>query len=212
MKTDSGRKEKLTHPYRILPPGYYQSGSFCEWLVPWGKFFKNFLGVLLAIIFGLLFFALLKMIRLGVEFFNLIFNTRHENSVLVQFAIFTTSIGLMFGLHEGFHNLFFRLFTNEKRKNRLEQTDQYDPLYCWFFPRPHYTVIRLSPLVLISLLSIILIIFLPMELLLFPWLMAVTNGVYSVLDIIEVVVMTVQPTNCLVEDRGDTLFWYLPVK
>lgn len=168
--------------------------------------------LVLSIVFGLLFIFLLQVIRPGVGLFDLINSSLKENNELIKLLVFYGSIGLMFGLHEGFHSLFFRLFTKEKLKSRMERSDSYDPLHCWFFPRSSYAMIRLAPLVLISLLAILLFIFLPTELLLFPWLMAVTNGIYSVLDIIETVVMAMQPPNCLVEDRGDTLYWYLPVK
>lgn len=118
-------------------------------------------------------------------------------AALLFFVLFVTV------LHELVHGYFFWYFTRERPHFGLKHGYAFAAAPEWFFPRPKYIIIGLSPLILISIASLLLAwISNPLAMPYFL-LIAALNAAGSFGDMFVVAWVLRQPPGCLIKDEGD---------
>lgn len=111
-------------------------------------------------------------------------------------------------LHELVHGAFFWFFSHSRPRFGFRGGYAYAAAPGWFFPRRQYVVIGLAPFVVLSAIGMILVIFVPLEILA-ALLMAMTaNAAGSVGDLWIVFLAIRQRRNIIVEDLGDGMDFY----
>jgi hypothetical protein len=113
-------------------------------------------------------------------------------------------------IHEAIHGFFFWRFTGSKPLFALRLTYAYAAAPDWYISCQAYTIIGLAPLVLIDLVSLLLVPFIPPQLI-FPLTLAVAfNTGGSVGDLWIILRLFRNSTACLVNDCGDRVSYYEP--
>jgi hypothetical protein len=128
------------------------------------------------------------------------------NILLVILAIYAAVIIL----HEGTHGIFLAWFTRTRPVFAFKGYYAYAAAPGWYFPRGHYILVSLAPLVLLSLAGVIALAFVPAG-----WLLPVIsfiafNGSGAVGDLAVFFWLLRQPSTCLASDVGDAVTLYLP--
>jgi hypothetical protein len=169
-------------------------------------------------------FAALMIFFLSLAFFGfLIFLLRpemiptdyhyHPPSV-AQGAIFLAKVFgamlIMVPLHEGFHGLFFRLFSHTRPKYAFKVYYALASAPGWFFPRWQYFFISLAPLFAITTLAILGIRFLPEFYLLPLYFLLILNASGAVGDLWVVARLIFSPRSTMIRDFGDAIEFYRP--
>jgi hypothetical protein len=80
----------------------------------------------------------------------------------------------------------------------------------WYFPRRQYILVSLAPLVLLSLLGLVALVFVPAGWFLPVILFMSFNGGGAVGDLAVFFWLLRQPSTCLAYDVGDAVTLYLP--
>lgn len=125
---------------------------------------------------------------------------------IVKFILGLLLVNLvMLVLHEGMHGIFLAGFTRTRPEFALKSYYAYAAAPGWYFPRAHYLVVSLAPLVLISLLGTALMPVVPVA-----WLPALVglltfNAAGSVGDLAVFFWLLVQPASTYAYDTGDTV-------
>ncbi len=121
----------------------------------------------------------------------------------VDWIALPLSIALMLVFHELVHGIFFWLFTQERPRFALKSGYAYAAAPEWYLPRKQYVLVGLSPLLVISVLSIILAVLFPAHQVSYLLFVATFNAAGALGDIIVVAWVFRQPRTTLIMDHGD---------
>jgi hypothetical protein len=198
-----------TKPMQTLPAGYAPAGTFNLNKNITALVVLNVAALALLGVFSAFFSWMIQVLRPGVTFENLMHGLDWLNS-WTGILMLIGSLLLMVILHEGFHGLFFWLFTKARPRFAFRGAYAYAALEGWYFPRKYYAVISMAPLIGISLLAALLFSFAPVEVMVWAWAIAIFNGSGAVGDLAVTVLMLFKPAGCLVEDLGDKMNFYVP--
>ncbi len=198
-------------PTQTLPVGYTMSGTFNLNKNITALVVLNVVALALLGVFSAFFSWMIQVLRPGMTFETLMHGLDWLNS-WTGILMLIGSLLLMVILHEGFHGLFFWLFTKARPRFAFRGAYAYAALEGWYFPRKYYAVISMTPLIGISLLAAVLFSFAPVEVMVWAWAIAIFNGSGAVGDLAVTVLMLFKPAGCLVEDQGDKMNFYIPSK
>jgi hypothetical protein len=198
-----------TKPMQTLPAGYAPAGTFNLNKNITALVVLNVAALALLGVFSAFFSWMIQVLRPGMTFENLMHGLDWLNS-WTGILMLIGSLLLMVILHEGFHGLFFWLFTKARPRFAFRGAYAYAALEGWYFPRKYYAVISMAPLIGISLLAALLFSFAPVEVMVWAWAIAIFNGSGAVGDLAVTVLMLFKPAGCLVEDLGDKMNFYVP--
>lgn len=120
------------------------------------------------------------------------------------------SIIFMLVFHELIHGLFFWLFTHHRPRFALKSGYAFAAAPEWFLPRAQYISVGLSPLVLISFLSLLIAWIAPESMLPYLLLIATFNAAGSLGDMVVTGWTLNQPAIALINDRGDIFSSFVP--
>jgi len=198
-------------PTQTLPVGYTMAGTFNLNKNITALVVLNVVALALLGVFSAFFSWMIQVLRPGMTFETLMHGLDWLNS-WTGILMLIGSLLLMVILHEGFHGLFFWLFTKARPRFAFRGAYAYAALEGWYFPRKYYAVISMTPLIGISLLAAVLFSFAPVEVMVWAWAIAIFNGSGAVGDLAVTVLMLFKPAGCLVEDQGDKMNFYIPSK
>jgi hypothetical protein len=185
-----------------LPPDYHLA-----WKIDLAKnvmlmLALNLAGIVLLVPAFWLFGRLVVLVR-GVSAWNV----PGDESLLILMLVLA-GYALTLIVHEGFHGLFFWLYTRSRPVFALKWSYAYAAAPDWFIPKRQYWLIGLAPLIGVSLLGVLLLPVLP-ETWLLPWLVAVASNVAGAVgDMYVVARLAFAPADTLVNDRGDAIAFY----
>ena len=169
----------------------------------------NLAAIPLLFFYGWLYSRLIIIFRPFNPFQNGIFGFFTEFSVCELVALLL-SIILMLILHELVHGILFWLFTLERPKFALRSGYAFAAAPNWYLPCQKYILVGLSPIVVISVASIMLAWFVVSPLIPYLLVIATFNAAGSLGDLIVVGWVLNQPKSILVKDEGDIFSSYSP--
>ncbi len=130
-------------------------------------------------------------------------------SVLEVIAL-ALSIILMVVFHELVHGIFFWLFTHQRPKFALKAGYAFAAAPDWFLSRSQYTIVGLSPLILISIVSILFATIVSSSIVPYLVFIATFNAAGALGDMVVVAWVLRQPDTILVKDEGDRFSSFAP--
>lgn len=171
----------------------------------------NLAALPLLFIFGWLFRWLINFMRPFSPFSKGIFGflTAFSGWGLVALPI---SIILMLVLHELIHGIFFWLFTHERPRFALTGGYAFAAAPDWFLPSSQYILVGISPLVIISVISILFAWFAASSFIPYLLLIATFNAAGALGDLLVVGWVFKQPKTILVKDEGAKFSSFSPGK
>jgi hypothetical protein len=170
----------------------------------------NIAAVLVFFLFGYLFAVAAILIRPHDFAFTFSLSIKNIIPTLLFLAEFLVVIVVMMFVHEGFHGLFFWIFSCEKPKFGFKGYYAYAGAPGWYFHRGQYMVIGLAPLVGITLLGILGLIWLPPFFLTPIYLLMVMNASGAVGDMWVVLRLLFSPADTWALDQGDGVEFFRP--
>lgn len=194
---------------RSLPEHYRQDGS-----LDLSKNFRamvvlNLVSIPLFALFGTIFVGALYLIRPGESASGLSMGIESASNLIVLIGALILLTVLVLILHEGFHALFFWLFTRNRPAFGIGSGYAYATAPGWYFPRWQYFIIGLAPLVGISALGLALLAFIPPGWFLTVLAFMTLNAAGAVGDLAVCLWLLRKPRGVLVEDRGDAVSFYV---
>lgn len=197
-------------PVQTLPNGYILKGSLDLSANTRALLGLNLIGVVLFFLFGWLFSRLALQIRPdAASIFSVVEISGILSIVLIVLAVLALQ-AVMIILHEGVHGICFYAFTHARPRFAFKGLYAYAALPGWYFPRSQYLVACLAPLVAITLLGFVLIVFLPAAWIPAVLLVMVLNAAGAVGDIAVAIWLMRAPADCLANDQGDAFNLYVP--
>ncbi|NJD58003.1 MAG: hypothetical protein C3F13_10670 [Anaerolineales bacterium] len=121
-----------------------------------------------------------------------------------EWMIAILGLVVMLILHELVHGIFFWLFTHERPKFALRSGYAFAAAPDWYLRKYPYIVVGLSPLVIISILCSILVIFVNSQLIGYLLLIATFNAAGALGDMIVVAWVIGHKSPVYVRDQGDS--------
>ncbi len=200
----------MMHAVKALPVNYQQQ-KILDFSSVRTAFWLNLAAVPLLIAFGWIFSRLIYILRSLNPSASGAWGIFPAFSIL-ELAALLVSIIFMLTFHEMIHGAFFWLFTNERPKFALKPGYAYAAAPEWHLPRSQYVIVGLSPLVIISFLSILFAIFVPATIVPYLLNIATFNAAGALGDMIVVGWVIKQPTSVLVQDHGDKFITFIPNK
>jgi len=170
----------------------------------------NLVAVLLLFFFGWLLSRLITKFTPINPFQNGILGFFSSFSLL-SIGVILLSILIVLIFHELTHGLFFWLFTHERPTFSLKAGYAFAAAPQWYLPRLQYLIVGISPLVIITIASMLLIQLVPIFIIKYLLIIATFNAAGSIGDLIVVGWILKQPMNILVKDEGDMFSTYLPI-
>ncbi|MFW5713800.1 MAG: DUF3267 domain-containing protein [Brevefilum sp.] len=167
----------------------------------------NLASLVLFVLFGVLFFGLLSLARPGLMFEEDFVTSGlfASESIFTRFLFFALLYLGMIVLHEVVHGLFFWLFTKDRPKFGFRGLYAYAGAPDWYLAKWPYLIVGLAPLVLISVVGFIAMLFVPIQWV-FPILFFITlNASGAVGDIYAFFWILPMPNGILVQDIGDRM-------
>jgi len=197
-------------PRKALPDNYSLSWKFDLTRVRelfWLNFFALTIFFLSIFVFGFLIFLFRPEV--------IPVNYHYHPPTLGQAASFLAKVFgvmlLMVPLHEGFHGLFFWLFTKTQPKYTFKIYYAAASAPGWFFPRWQYFFISLAPFVGITALGLLGISYLPANFILPFYFLLLLNSTGSVGDLWVVLKLLFHNSDTLIRDFGDAIEFYMPI-
>jgi hypothetical protein len=108
------------------------------------------------------------------------------------------------------HGIFFWIFTHERPKFAFKGIYAYAAAPGWFLPRDQYVVVGLSPLIVISLLSIFLSPIVSQNIIPYLFFIAIFNAAGALGDMVVVYWVLRQANTPLIQDQGDKFLAFWP--
>lgn len=168
----------------------------------------NIGGIALLVASWFAFFALAGLLRPGImnESFQFkLLNLLQTLGILVMLLMATA---IMIVVHEGFHGLFFWIFTRTRPQFAFKVYYASASAPGWYFPRWQYILIGLAPLVGITLLGLAGLLWLPVSLVLPVVLILVFNTSGAIGDLWVVGRLLASPASTYVLDLGNSSEFY----
>ena len=195
---------------QTLPLNYQPSGKFdlknmkqIIWM--------NVAGLIILIFSIWIFSWLLAQTRPEIEnSFSFQFSSLSTILISITTLLFTIIIVML--LHEGFHAFFFWLFSKQKPIIGIKGAYAYASLPGWYFPRNQYLVIGIAPLVFITIIGIILLVFMPASALNLVLVALIINTSGAAGDIFVVVWLLTKPTTTYALDQIETIEFFVPIE
>jgi hypothetical protein len=128
--------------------------------------------------------------------------------ISLRFFVLLGVIFVMVVLHEAIHGLFFRLLTGGKAKFAFKGAYAYAAAPDWYLHKGPYLVVSLAPLVLITVLGVILLVFVPDSWLVPLMLLVAMNASGAVGDLYVFFLLVRKPEDVLVRDFGEQMEIY----
>jgi hypothetical protein len=198
------------HATKILPIDYQHhktldlsSSRMMLWL--------NIAAIPLLFIFGWLFSQAMILVNTTNPFPKGIWGVFTAFTGLEIIAL-PISILLMLVFHEMVHGIFFWIFTRERPKFAFKGMYAYAAAPGWFLPKSQYVIVGLSPLIVISLLSILLSPFVSASIIPYLFIIAIFNAAGALGDMIVVAWVIGQFDQLLIQDQGDKFLAFSPRK
>ena len=193
-----------------LPEGYELKATWDLSEDRKAKVFLSLASLGLFVLFWLLFNWFLQVFRPDsnnlISGFNVNLADPLSLIVSVLVLIFVT-IGMVF-LHEAIHGLFFWLFTMEKPRFGFKVVYAFAGAPGWYITKQPYIIVGIAPLVVITVVGFLLLLFVPSGWIL-PLLLFITmNASGASGDIYTVLWLMSKPDNILVSDSGDRVKIY----
>ncbi len=205
---------QMQKPSQSLPANYLSKGTLDISKDQKAALVLSAAGIVLFIIFGVLFAYLMWRIRPqdAGQLTNINVNIGLESLFrLLLFIVAALVINmLVVVLHEAVHGLFFWLFTGSRPGFAFKIWYAYASAPSWYLPRGQYFIVAVSPLVVLTLLGFALVPFVPSWMLLPLLLFLTLNASGAVGDIAVAVWLLFQPPSCMVNDHGDAVTLYVP--
>jgi hypothetical protein len=196
------------HATKILPSNYHHqrtldlSGSrIVLWL--------NLAAIPLLFIFGWLFGRAMVLLRSTNPFPNGAWGLFTTFSGL-GLIVLLLSILFMLVFHELVHGIFFWIFTRERPRFAFKGGYAFAAAPEWYLPNSQYIIVGLSPLVVISILSILTVAFVPSSVVPYLLFIATFNAAGALGDMIVVGWVLKQSNTILVKDQGDKFSSFAP--
>ncbi len=167
----------------------------------------NLAGLLLLILSGWLFISFALLLRPQDVAAALSFEFKGSGLLAAVGGVLLLT-ALMLILHEAIHGLGFWLATGSRPRFGIGRGYAFAAAPEWYLPRSRYLWIGLAPLLVISALGILLIVFGPRELIAPALLVAVMNASGAVGDLWVAWTLLRQPGEMLANDRGDEVRLY----
>lgn len=194
-------------PTQTLPESYQLSATFDlktnKKLMIW----LNIVGLVLTAAFLALFWWLAALLRpeiVGV--LSVRFDTLWD--IILLFVVFLITMAAVLILHEGVHGFFFWLFSKTRPLFAFKGAYAYAAAPDWYFPRNHYLVIGLAPLVFLSELGILLMPVFPLRWMWALLVFLVFNASGAVGDLAVCGWLLFKPKTVLLRDFGDAIEVY----
>jgi hypothetical protein len=194
-------RQKLTAT-KVLPEGYKSVWTFnltrtkeIIWL-----------NVMSIILFGIslwVFTFLTRLLRPGLFDAGFLFTTKDIQGALIDLVSLLVAIVIMLTVHEGFHGLFFWIFSHSRPVFAFKGYYASASAPGWYFPHWQYILVGLAPLVFITLIGVACLAWLPPALILPTWLILVFNTSGAVGDLWVVVNLLRFPASTYILDSGD---------
>ena len=172
-------------------------------------FLLNLAAVPLLFLFGWLFARIIIYVCITNPFPNGFWGLFTSYSVVDWIAL-PISIAIMLVFHELVHGMFFWLFTQERPKFALKSGYAFAAAPDWYLPRSEYILVGISPLVVISILSIVFAALLPLHLASYLLFVATFNAAGALGDMIVVAWVLRQPDTTFIMDHGDKFLSFTP--
>lgn len=137
---------------------------------------------------------------------------RLDGSTLFKVAGVVISLIIVLLLHEMVHGFFFWTATKTRPIFGLQLSYAYAAAPDWFIPSTIYLWIGIAPFLLLDLLGVFFLIVSPVGLILYIAAALAMNTAGSIGDLWILFTLLRQPAGCLVNDRGDEVAFYIPVR
>lgn len=163
----------------------------------------NGVALLLLFLFGTAFAIMIVWLRPGNQALNFSISSGSlkEGLIFLAEALVITII-VMF-VHEGFHGLFFWIFSGKRPQFGVKSYYAYAGAPGWYFRRGQYALIGLAPLIGITLLGIAGALWLPDAFIMPIYLALVFNASGAAGDLWVVLRLAFCPSEMWVLDQGD---------
>jgi hypothetical protein len=112
-------------------------------------------------------------------------------------------------IHELIHGVFFWIYTGERPQFAFKILYAFAAAPEWYIPKTKFIIIGLSPVILISSCVILLLIFIPPNLVKYLTIAGIFNFVGSTGDLLVITWLLLQPKDCLIIDSGDSFSVYI---
>lgn len=127
---------------------------------------------------------------------------------LVPFLVILGITLVMITVHEAIHGIFFRVFTGGRVKFAFKWTHAYAAAPDWYLPKKPYMVISLAPLVLMTVVGILVLLWVPANWVTPIILLLAMNAAGAVGDIYVFLLLTRMQDDVFVQDFGDKMKIY----
>ncbi|MCX8024579.1 MAG: DUF3267 domain-containing protein [Thermanaerothrix sp.] len=197
--------------FRNLPPNYRLYGEFnlenSRLILA-----MNLLGLGLLVAAGWLFAVLISALRTHTGEFIWIFWGDNTARTLGQILALIGLLVVMVVLHEGLHALAFWFFTHDRPQFTFKGWYASVSAPGWYFTPSAYLIIGLLPLVGISLLGLVLMLFVPEPWVVPLWAFMTINAAGAIGDLIMVGWTMRLPRGAVVQDFHTHVVAYVPLQ
>jgi hypothetical protein len=191
---------------KILPPDYHLA-SIMNLAEPRTVVWLNLAAIPLLILFGWLFGRIVGSLNSSSPTISMIWTNLTTFSIRNLVGIII-SILFMLILHELIHGAFFGFFTREIPRFALKSGYAFAAAPEWYVPKYQYIIVGLSPLLIISILSIVIGALTTPFFIPYIVLIAALNAAGALGDMIVVAWVTIQTNHLFVNDQGDIFTTY----
>lgn len=170
------------------------------------------LNVMSIVLFGIslwAFTSLTHLLRPGLFDAGFLFTTKSIQGAFINLVSLLFAIVIMLTVHEGFHGLFFWIFSHSRPVFAFKGYYASASAPGWYFPRWQYILVGLAPLVAITLIGVVCLAWLPASLILPTWLILVFNTSGAVGDLWVVGNLLRFPATTYILDSGDASEFFI---
>ena len=195
---------------RILPEGYIQTYEINLAKNKRLAVLLNIAGLFIFIISFVLLGLFASRVRPGLFSGTFIFLV--DLSTVWQLLRLLAAAALTLVAHELIHGFFFWVFTRSKPVFALHPAYAYAAAPGWFIPTRQYSIIGLSPLVIITAIGLLLIRLAPAGWILPVILITALNIGGAAGDMLVIAGLSRTSSACLVNDAGDRVGFFEPAR
>ncbi len=197
-------------PTQLLPKGYIPAGKFDLNDNRGLAMILNLVGI--GLLFGVGWLLLRSLSFLRPEYLST------ENILVItgmrefwrNILVLVVSLGLMIGLNEGMRGLLFWMVIQQRPKLGLKGLYTFAFALDWYLPRRTYLFIRLTPILIVTLLGLVAVPMVPLNLVPGVLLLVSLNIAGAISDLVTTYWLLGKPKGLLVLDHGDEVRIFLP--
>jgi hypothetical protein len=195
---------------KSLPPGYVSAGRLDLTKDKRALILLNVAGFVLLVLLGPLFFKVAMWLRPDVVLSDLGVTLVGLSDVLLALLAVVVLYAAVIVLHEGAHGIFFWWYSRSRPVFAFRGYYASAAAPGWFFPRNQYIMVGLAPLVLLTVIGFLILLFVPAG-----WFVALIsfmalNASGAIGDLAVFFWLLRQPATCLAYDVGNAVTIYLP--